>query len=248
VAQTVAAARAAGFTNLNLDLIFAIPGQTLAGWGETLRRAVNLGPEHLSCYCLTYEPGTRLTRLRDEGRIRPGDEESEAEMFEAAIDLLTAAGYEHYEISNFARPGRRCQANMIYWENREYLGIGPSAVSYLDGVRSRNVADVRRYIDLMRTDPAAVVVEQERLDDLRRAGETAIQMLRLTEGIDVEKFRRMTGCEPHRLFARQIREFGELGLLAATPQSIRLTRRGMVVANRIMAEMLPDAPAGRAAT
>lgn len=238
--ESVAAARATGFNNINLDLIYAIPGQTLQSWKATLARAIELRTEHLSCYALMYEPGTSLTRLRNEGRVIPSDEDGEAEMFECTIDTLTAAGFEHYEVSNFARPGRRCRANMIYWENREYLGIGPSAVSYLDAVRLKNVADVRRYVEFMRTAPSAVVVEREALTPLGRAGETAVQMLRLTEGIDRAKFRLQTGFDAGELFADRIREFTALGLLESDTRGIRLTRRGMMVANRVMAEFLPE--------
>jgi oxygen-independent coproporphyrinogen III oxidase len=238
--ESVAAARAAGFDNINLDLIYAIPGQTVASWKATLSRAIELGTEHLSCYSLMYEPGTSLTRLRNEGRMIPSDEDLEAEMFECTIEMLTAAGFEHYEVSNFARAGRRCRANVIYWENREYLGVGPSAVSYLDGVRQKNVADVRRYVEMMHADPSAVVVEREALTPLGRACETAVQMLRLTEGIDRARFREQTGFDVGELYAERIKEFATLGLLHSDERGIRLTGRGMLVANRVMAEFLPE--------
>ncbi len=240
IAESVHAARATGFDNLNLDLIYAVPGQTLGRWRDTLRRAIDLGTEHLSCYALMYEPGTSLTRLRSQGRITPCDEDLECEMFELTIDELTAAGFEHYEISNFARPGRQCRANLIYWENREYLGIGPSAVSFLDGVRRKNVADVRKYVELLPSDPAAVVVEQERLSPLAHACETAVQSLRLTRGIDVESFQHRTGFGAHILFEEPIRRFSALGLIEADGSAIRLTRRGLLVANRVMGEFLLD--------
>lgn len=240
IVESVCAARAAGFENINLDLIYAVPGQTLARWRDSLRRAVDLETEHLACYALMYEPGTQLTQLRRNGRIVACDEELEADMFELTIDELTAAGFEHYEISNFAKPGRRCHANVIYWQNREYLGIGPSAVSYLDGARQKNVPDVRQYIDGMKTGPASIVIERERLAPVARACETAVQMLRLTDGIDINLFRRLTGMDPASLFAEPLRRFSTAGLMQATADSIRLTRRGMLVANRIMSDLLPD--------
>ena len=243
ILESVRAARATGFDNINLDLIYAIPGQTLASWQATLTRAIELGTEHLSCYALMFEPGTALTRLRNEGRVIPSDEDVEAEMFDCTIETLTAAGFEHYEVSNFAKPGRRCRANMIYWENREYLGIGPSAVSYLNGVRQKNVADVRRYVELIRVDPSGVVVEREELSPLNRASETAVQMLRLTEGIDLAKFRKQTEFDAVELFAERIKDFTALGLLESDERGIRLTRRGMLVANRVMAEFLSEGAA-----
>ncbi len=236
--QAVSAARAAGFENLSVDLIYALPGQKIARWAETLQRAIDLQADHVSCYSLTYEPETALARRLRNGELSQVDESLEADMFHLAIERLTAAGYEHYEISNFARHGRRCQANLIYWHNREYLGVGPSAVSYLDGTRRRNVADLRAYLVGMKATPPDIVAEQERLGPLAAAGETAIQMLRLIEGIDVRAFRRQTGFDPLALFSRPIGDFTRLGLLESTSRAIRLTRTGLLVANRIMQEFL----------
>ncbi len=236
--ESIAAARTVGFDNINLDLIYGIPGQTLDAWRETLQKAIDVGTEHLSCYALMYEPGTSLTKLRVQGRITACDEDREAEMFEATIDDLTAAGFEHYEISNFAKPGRRCVSNMIYWENREYLGVGPSAVSYLDGVRRKNIADVRRYVDGLVRGTESIVLEEERLDPDRRAGETAIQMLRLREGIVFNRFRLLTDVNAEHAFAPQMTQFTEMGLAERDATGFRLTRRGMLVANRVMEEFL----------
>jgi oxygen-independent coproporphyrinogen-3 oxidase len=242
IPTSVALARAAGFDNVNLDLIYGIPGQSLTRWRDSLRRAIDLQTDHLSCYALMYEPNTAMTKLREQGKVTPCDEELEADMFEMTIDELSAAGYEHYEISNFARPGRRCMANMIYWQNREYLGIGPSAVSYLDGVRTKNIADVRKYVEIIRTNPESAFIERERLDSMERWCETAVQMLRLTDGIDVALFHELTGTSPTELFANQIARLSSIGLLIADKKHIRLTRRGLLVANRVMQEFLPDSP------
>src|SRR5439155_13993109 len=124
-------AREAGFTNLNLDLMFGLPKQTPALWRSTLERALALRTEHLSLYALTLEPGTRFERLRAGGKLELPDEDTELAMYEESIATLTAAGYEHYEVSNFARPGFRCRHNQVYWRNEPYLGVGPGAVSYL---------------------------------------------------------------------------------------------------------------------
>lgn len=255
ICESVRAARTAGFDNVNLDLIYAIPGQTIERWRDNLRRAIDLNTEHLSCYSLMFEPGTSLSRLHQQGRMAPVDEELEADLFELTIDELTAAGFEHYEISNFARPGRRCRANLIYWENREYLGVGPSAVSFLGGLRTKNVADIRRYVDHFapnRPDAAGAiaslalapdgpVVESERLDPHAHAAETAVQWLRLTEGIDCAAFAARTGLDPCRYFAAAIEQFVPVGMLEAAPDRIRLTRRGMLVANRVMGAFLEAA-------
>jgi len=237
IAEAVSLARQAGFDNVNLDLIFGIPGQTMERWTENLHRAIDLAPEHLSCYSLMYEEGTALTKRRRLNLLTPCDEELEADMYERAIDVLAAAGYEHYEVSNFARPGRRCRHNMVYWRNAEYVGIGPSAVSYIDGLRTKNVPDVRRYIDGVLSG-AAVVVESERLEPAARARETAVQMLRLIDGIDLADFQRRTGFVATSMFADQIARLEAWGHVTVTPDRIGLTRRGLLAANRVLAEFV----------
>lgn len=239
--ESIEAARRAGIDNVNLDLIYGIPGQSMARWRDSLTRAIDLGTDHLSCYALMYEPGTGLTKYRELGRITPCDESLEADMFEATIDILTAAGYEQYEISNFAKPGRRCEANLIYWRNEEYLGVGPSAVSYLNGARRKNIADVRKYVAQVAADSNAVIVEHEQLTDRPRAAETAIQMLRLTDGIDRRRFESQTGYSADALFADAIAETSAAGLLECSAESIRLTRRGQLLSNYVMRAFLDAA-------
>lgn len=241
IAESVHAARRAGFDNLNLDLIYGIPGQSLDRWRASLDRAIELSPDHLSCYALMYEPGTALTRQRAQGRVEACDESLEVEMFEMTIDVLRAAGYEQYEISNFARPNHRCESNMIYWRNEEYLGIGPSAVSYLDGERRKNIADVRQYVELNPSRIDDIVMERERLDPRRAAAETAIQMLRLTDGIDQADFNRRTGFDALTMFATAIPEMSAAGLLETPDATIRLTRRGQLLSNHVMRAFLADA-------
>ena len=251
IAPSVRAARDAAITRLNLDLIFGIPGQTLGSWRYSLGRALELDPDHLACYGLTYEPGTPLADRRDRGQITPCDENLEAEMFLAGIETLTAAGYEHYEISNYAKPGQQCRHNVNCWRNRPYLGIGPSAASYLDGVRTRNVPDLDRYVQMIESNGHACL-EGERLDGLAHAGECAMLALRTAPGIDVADFQGQTGFDPRVLFRAQIDRFGRLGLLTtvvdadeadAGNEYIRLTREGMLRANAVMAEFVsPDRP------
>lgn len=235
VAETVARVRAAGIRNLNLDLIFGVPGQTVLSWASSLRQALDLEPEHLACYGLTYEPGTPMHRRRAEGRITPADEDAEAEMYLLAIDTLASAGFDHYEISNFARPGSVCRHNLKYWHNEPYVGIGPSAVSYLDGCRWRNVADIRRYVAGM-TAGRPNVVEQEQLGARGRAAETAMMWLRLTDGVDRAAFEAATGAELEVLFGDAIRTHAAAGLLEVTERGVRLTRRGLLVADSVLAD------------
>lgn len=245
IGESVRAARATGFDNLNLDLIFGIPGQTPARWRETLRQAIALEPDHLSCYSLMYEPGTQLTRLRQQGALSPCNEDHEIEMFEMTGDILAAAGYQRYEISNFARPGRECRANIIYWENREYLGVGPSAVSYLDGVRRKNIADIRRYVERRGGTAGDIIAESEQLSPHDRALETAMQMMRLTAGIDRRQFQQLTDFDANALLAERLSPFVEMGLVEQDDRGWRFTPSGLPVSNRVLSELAPEPAAPR---
>ena len=244
IGKGVRIARNAGFGRLNLDLIFGVPGQTLENWRVNLARAIELGPDHLSCYGLTYEPGTALTARRDRGLITPCDEELEAEMYLACIDTLAEAGFEQYEISNFARPGQKCLHNVNTWRNEPYVGIGPSAASYVGGERRRNVPHLENYMRLIEKTGRATV-ECERLDQRARAGECAMLALRLTAGFSAGEFRKRTGCDALELFGELIERFQGLGLLAPfDPQEpgderrIKLTRQGLLMADSVMSEFL----------
>jgi oxygen-independent coproporphyrinogen III oxidase len=237
VAASVDIVRRAGFEHLNLDLIFGIPGQTLATWRESLRRAVDLGPDHLSCYGLTYEPGTPLRQRLDLGEITRVDEDLEAEMYLAAMDDLERAGFGQYEISNFARPGGQCRHNIRYWRGRAGVGVGPGAASYLEGRRWRNVPDVEEYVRRIRS-RASTVVDLEALSPLRRAGEAAMLGLRMTEGIIPGEFQERIGFDPLALFADAIARHSRSGLLEVSPDRIALTRQGRLLADAVMADFL----------
>ena len=249
VAEPVALCREAGLRQVNLDLIFAIPGQTLDSWLASLRAATALQPEHLSCYSLTFEPGTRLFEQLQAGTVTAVDQDLDATMYEAAIDALTAAGYVRYEISNFARPGCRCRHNLAYWHNQPYLGIGPAAAGLVDGVRYKNVADVAAYTEAVAVWhrlPACVStgrmpvprVEEERRSTEQRARETAMLELRLTEGIDRRRFEQCYGHDPVEFFAEAVRRHGERGLLQVTDRHLRLTRPGLSLADTVIADFL----------
>ena len=232
-------ARAGGIGQVNLDLIFGIPGQTLASWRESLHRAVDLGVDHLACYGLTYEPGTPLTSQVQRGLMTPCDNDLEADMYLLAIELLESCGLEQYEISNFAKSGCRCRHNLIYWSNQPYVGIGPSAASYVSGARFKNVPLIETYIDDLEhgRDPWR---EQERLTGIDLAGETAMVQLRLNRGIDVSQFEKQVGLNPLELYGEQITSCTASGLLESTPSRIFLTAAGRLVADRVIRGFLPD--------
>lgn len=228
--------RGAGVGQINLDLIFGIPGQTMATWSESLRRAIDLAPDHIACYGLTYEPGTSLTAARRANRITPCGEQLEADLYLRAIETLTAAGFEHYEISNFARPGCRCQHNLNYWRNGPYVGVGPSAAGCLDGRRYKNVADVDRYAELMDSQGHAEA-DTEIIDTPRLMTEMIMMQLRLIEGLSVSAFREATGSDPVALFGSTLQRLVELGKVIVSDTHIALTRAGLLVSDAVMAEL-----------
>jgi len=240
----VANLRAGGISNINLDLIFGIPGQTLASWQASLQRALDLEPEHLACYGLTYEPNTALTVRLRQGRIERCDEGLEAEMYLLAVDLLAVAGFEHYEISNFARPGRRCAHNLIYWRNQPYLAIGPSAAGFTGAERYKNIAQHGEYVRRIEAgiDPA---IEHEQTTPVQAAMETLMMGLRLLEGIDLVEFARGTGFDLRESAYRHLETLCRQGMVAIAAGRLHLTRSGLLVADGIIAELagvLDDRP------
>ena len=243
IATSLTHLRAAGIERVSLDLIFGIPGQSLASWSDSLRQALDSGVAHLSCYGLTYEPDTALTARLELGQVRRCGEDLEAEMFEHAHDILADAGLRQYEISNYARPGHESAHNLLYWHNEPYLGVGPSAAGCDGRRRYRNVADVSRYLELVegRGLPTS---DTEVLDDEAVMHELLLMQLRLAEGLSIEDFRRRTGHDPLALFAERLARLEELGLLATSPGHLALTRRGRLLADRVIAELASVCPAG----
>lgn len=237
VEQTLATCRAAGIRDLSVDLIFAVPGQTLAAWRANLETAIGLGTGHLSCYGLTFERGTPLYRQLQAGAVARLDEGLEAEMLDLTIDRLAEAGLQRYEISNYARPGHECRHNLRYWHNESYVGIGPSAAGYVDGLRYKNVPDTAEYAKAVHAGRSPRI-EEERLPLDRTARETAMLELRLVAGIERTRFAGRFGRDPADLFAEQIEKFAPLGLLECNAQALFLTRRGLMVADSLIAEFI----------
>ena len=232
-------AREAGFDNLNLDLMFALPKQTPRLWEASLERALALGTEHLSLYALTLEAGTRFERLYAGGKLDLPDEDAELLMYERSIALLTGAGYDHYEVSNFARPGFRSRHNQVYWRNAEYLGVGPGAVSYLNGRRFKRERLPARYVQKIAQD-ADLVVESERLTPLATLGETLMLGLRLRDGLALAPVRTRFGLDPLVRFAPQIAKLTERGLLTLDNDTLRLTHQGLLLANDALSEFVGE--------
>jgi oxygen-independent coproporphyrinogen-3 oxidase len=225
IPASVSVLRDAGIGRINLDLIFGIPGQSLASWRESLHRAIQLDVDHLACYGLTYEPGTALTARRDRGHLTPCDEQLEADMYLLAIDELEAAGYRQYEISNFARVGCESRHNLTYWRNEPYIGIGPSAAGCYHGIRYKNVPDSGQYTRLIDENGSAEV-ERECLDERKLALEFVLMQLRLNQGLCLDALEKATGLDARCLLAPVIAHLSDRGLLESSTTHVRLTRSG----------------------
>ncbi len=223
--------------NVSLDLIFGMPGQTLAQWRADLDRALALEPSHISTYGLTYEKGTRLWKQRRAGQVRPIDEEAERAMYTTALDRLAGAGFAQYEISNHARPGLQCRHNLTYWANEAHFGFGMGAAGYVRGVRRLNTRDLPGYIRrALAGEPTHF--QSEELPPRERAAETAVVQLRRCAGIERAGFAEQTGFALDALVGPALGRLVELGLMSDDGVRVALTREGCCVADAVIADML----------
>jgi len=240
--QTVAAvklAREAGFDNINLDLIFEVPGQTLAEWQSCLEQVVALQPEHISAYGLQLEEGTPLKEQVDSKLLQPCTEEAGLAMYQAAIDILKTAGLEQYEISNFSRLGQQCRHNLVYWRNEEYLGLGPAAHSRLGGVRISNEASLTDYTNKLSTGMLPVAWSED-ITMENDIFETIFLGLRMIGGLDLERFRQRFDRSLNQVYPGLVESFVGKGLLEQRANQLRLTLGGLLVANEVMCEFAPE--------
>lgn len=225
--------RAAGFDNVSLDLIAGLPHQSREVWRHNLDEALALEPDHLSLYLLELHPGTRLARDVEAGRIARPDDDVAAEMYFAMVDRLAAAGFEHYEISNFARGGRRrSRHNEKYWTDAPYYGFGVSAHAYLDGERRANVRQIAAYAEAVERDGTGVA-ERTPIGAGERAAEAAFLGLRRLEGIDVAAFAERHGVELLEAYREGLEQFFDVGLVEVVDGRLRLTRSGLVLSNEV---------------
>jgi len=222
---------------LSFDLIFAAPGQTMSDWEHDLSEALRYQPDHLSTYGLTYEKGTPLWKDRDRGQVRPVGEDDELAMYELGIDTLAAAGFEHYEISNFAQPGQRSIHNQRYWANEAYFGVGVGAARYVEGVRELNVRNTHDYIRRVLSGESPTF-QSECLEPKERAFETMATQLRRMEGIHRGRYRVQTGYDLDELLGTRLTALIHQGLLLDSVQSITLTRSGKFVADGVIEDLL----------
>ena len=230
----VAEARAAGFDNVSLDLMMWLPQQRVEEWLESVDEALALGPAHLSLYLLEVYPNAPLKDEMARARWSQAPDDDAAAMYLTAMERLEAAGYEQYEISNVARPGRRSRHNLKYWTDGEWLGFGCGAHSTRDGVRWRNVAATDEYIGrIQRGEPTAVEVRQ--LSPRERLGDALFTGLRLVEGIDLVDISRRYAVDVWQRYGRELDPFVETGVLRREGPRLRLTREGMLLAHEVMA-------------
>jgi len=226
--KTIADARACGFENIGIDFIFGLPGQTVARWRRTLRKSLSLHPEHISAYSLTWNETTPLGRKIETGRLPKPQEETIAAMYLLTHDLLADAGYDHYEISNYAHPGRRCRHNEGYWTGEPYVGLGPSAHSFQHRQRSWNVSDVQTYIDVLSQNQIPVA-GKEILGTDQIAIERIILGLRRREGLSLSQFgKRQESLNP----------LIQKGLGRIVDNCFRLTETGFLLADEIALELV----------
>lgn len=230
-------ARDGGFDNVCLDLMYALPEQTAASWRLQLQKAIELDPEHISAYGLTIENGTEFWRRAAAGELALPDEDEQLDMYGAARAMLGAAGYRQYEISNWARAGRECRHNQAYWRGEEYVGLGAAAHSLVRGTRRSNVEDVEVYIAAVESAEAPTASE-ESLSGRRGLGEAIMLGLRTVEGVDLEAAQQRFGVDAWAEHADSIRELEKLALLSRTERGIRLTERGMVLADEVAMRFL----------
>ncbi|MFA5554998.1 MAG: radical SAM family heme chaperone HemW [Phycisphaerae bacterium] len=235
IKQAVKTAQKAGFENISLDLIFAIPNSTIDSWKYTLKSAIELNVQHISAYALTYEENTPLQKMITDGQVKPIEEEIDRLMYETAIDGLENAGFKQYEISNFAKPGFQCRHNLNYWANKPYIGIGPSAASYWQGKRRQNVKNITKYIEMIETSGNAAQ-ETESPDKLQIACETAVLNLRRISGINLTEYEAAAGYDALKLFSEPIERYKKLGLIDVTDGRIFLTRQALPIADSILCD------------
>ena len=233
--------RRAGFENVNVDLMSALPGQSLASWERSLREVTALKPEHISAYSLIVEEGTPFCeRYSGAGAKLLPDEDTERAMYRAAKEILGRAGFERYEISNYAKPGRACRHNIGYWTGEEYLGLGLGAASYVDGWRFSNTGDMERYLAAGRAEmcKAAFYENVTRTTEQSRMEEFMFLGLRMVRGVPEDEFARRFGKTMDEVYGPVLRQMEELGLMEKDGAFWRLTERGIDVSNGVMAEFL----------
>ncbi len=235
--RTVHLARQAGFININLDLMYGLPGQSPGNWEKSLHHALDLAPEHLALYELTVEENTPFASQFAQGTLKLPPEDAILAMLDTTAAMTRQAGLERYEISNYARPGLQCRHNLTYWHNQDYLGLGAGAVACLAGLRQQATTDLEKYISTIGKGQD-IYVEQERLSREARFRETMIMGLRMTRGINIAHIRERFGIDPIVFYGETLARLIKMDLVQQPATHLRLTDRGLLLANQIMRELV----------
>jgi oxygen-independent coproporphyrinogen-3 oxidase len=239
IVQAMQYARSAGFTSINVDFMFGLPGQTMDHWRDTLEQALALRPEHLSLYSLIVEEGTPFYRWVHEGRITPADEDLCADMYEFADQCLRTAGYVNYEISNWSLPGHHCRHNLTYWQNLPYVGMGAGAYSSFGGQRYSNERDPAVYIRRLKNREIPVA-ECEQIERVQAMTETAFLALRTAMGLHLPTFETRFAEAFAHFVGDRLKLVTEAGLLEMEDEWLRLSARGRLLGNEVFVRLLPD--------
>jgi oxygen-independent coproporphyrinogen-3 oxidase len=230
-------ARLAGFKNISLDLIYGLPGQTLSAWRADMARALDWGVEHISLYGLSLSADSPWGRAATAGDLSAPDQDAQADMLEAALDALPAAGYAHYEISNFARPGFESRHNTAYWRRENYLGLGAAAASCQGQKRWFNERDVAAYVGALAKGCLARI-EEENLSIEEVLGEALFLGLRLRAGLDLAEFAARYGTRAEQYYKKPLKRLQKAGLVEIAGEHLRLTRRGVLLGNEVFMQFM----------
>ena len=230
-------ARENGFENINIDLIFALPDQTMEAWQDTLNSVIALEPDHISAYNLVMEEATPFYEWWQASELHLPSEDTEADMFQYTIETLTAHGYNHYEICNFARPNHFARHNLVYWNNQPCIGLGAGACGYINGIRYSNIRGIAPYINKLskRNKPIA---DTEHLTGNAEKAETLMLALRKREGISLTDYQNRFSEDIEVVFGDILKKWIDLQLLERTATHLRLTRRGLFLANEVFLELM----------
>jgi oxygen-independent coproporphyrinogen III oxidase len=234
---TIDRARLSGFNNLSIDLMFSLPDQTPKIWESHLQQAISRNTDHISAYGLTIEPATSFFKLQERGQLQLPAEEVQLEMFETTIDVLQSAGFEQYEISNFAKPGFECKHNLNYWDNGSYLGLGAGASSFLNGERFKNINLPSLYIKKINTEGLSVE-SIEKLDLLHSMGETIMLGLRRLRGISISDFEKRFQISFNNVYGKILDPLIDEGLITLHQNRIALSRKGIFIADSVILKFL----------
>jgi putative oxygen-independent coproporphyrinogen III oxidase len=237
VFRSIADIKKIGFKNISIDLIFSLPGQTLADFKQTLEQAFSLELPHYSGYSLIIEPKTVFYNLMAKGRLHTPGEDAEAQMYELLMEEMEKNGYNQYEISNFSKPGFESRHNLTYWNNEEYFGFGAGAHSYVEGVRRSNAGPLKKYLDLIKDDRLPVF-EEHKLSKAEQMEEEMFLGLRKTQGVSVSAFKRKFGIDPLQLFHNELIGLAQKGWLEFSNENIYLTKRGRLLGNEVFQSFL----------